>query len=131
MILWLGTQDVIEIHDRLIERFGGSPGLYKSTLYGAMERPLSGFGEHEMYPGLFDKIGALVHGIVAGHAFVDGNKRTGLQVASMLLEANGYLLKTEGDQSEIVSFFEEIASGQHDPRSIAEWLEENSLEKEQ
>jgi death-on-curing protein len=43
-----------------------------------------------MFPELWDKIGVLIHSIIAFHPFSDGNKRTVLVAADVCLLVNGY-----------------------------------------
>jgi death-on-curing protein len=51
----------------------------------AIEYPI--FGYH-LYPTLVEKASALAWWIIEGHVFYDGNKRTGMQSAILLLELN-------------------------------------------
>jgi prophage maintenance system killer protein len=39
----------------------------------------------------------LARGIICGHAFLDGNKRTGLTVAYRFLKRNGWVLELDDD----------------------------------
>jgi death-on-curing protein len=43
-------QEVVTIHEVLMQEFGGSPGLRdQNLLQSAIERPFSGFGETAFY----------------------------------------------------------------------------------
>ena len=46
-----------------------------SFLESALARPLTSFAGIELYPAIWEKAGALVHGIARNHPFTDGNKR--------------------------------------------------------
>lgn len=45
-------------------------------LEAALMRPLQTFSAMDLFPDLEDKVAALMHGMIKGHPFVDGNKRT-------------------------------------------------------
>lgn len=78
MIKYLSLEQVLVIHEKLIEKYGGSHGIRDHALLeSAVVRPrTSAFGE-EAYPTLFLKAAVLLHSIIKNHPFVDGNKRTG------------------------------------------------------
>ncbi|MBA2667283.1 MAG: type II toxin-antitoxin system death-on-curing family toxin [Trueperaceae bacterium] len=68
----------------------GAPGVRDpGALDAALARPFAAFGGHEGFPSLPEKAAALLHGLVAAHAFVDGNKRVGLAATLVWLEVNG------------------------------------------
>ena len=81
------------IHERVIEETGGVQGITNpGGLESAITRPFASFERHPVFPALWDKVGALVHSIVAFHPFADGNKRTALVAADVCLRLNGYRL---------------------------------------
>lgn len=75
-IVWLTVEDVSEIHDDQLQKFGGAPGVKSwALLESAVAAPLNllAYGEENS----LIRLGAhLAHAIVKNHAFVDGNKRT-------------------------------------------------------
>lgn len=93
MIEYLTIDQVIEIHDEMITRYGGLPGIRnRNLLLSAMEAPkASAFGE-EMYPSAYEKAAVYLYHIVCNHPFNDANKRTGYATALVFLEANGFPL---------------------------------------
>ncbi|MGA7672355.1 MAG: type II toxin-antitoxin system death-on-curing family toxin [Nitrolancea sp.] len=126
----LTIEQILFIHDRLIEETGGSHGLRDlDGLLAATERPHAGTAESEFYPSLHDKAAVLMESIVRNHAFIDGNKRTGLTAAGMLLALNGWEIRVS--QREAFTFTMRIAYDQPDDprpnwREISEWLKEHS-----
>ena len=67
----LSVDEVLALHERLVERFGGrrgirDPGLLESALY----RPQTGY-----YSDLAEMAAALFESLLMNHPFVDGNKR--------------------------------------------------------
>lgn len=119
------SERVIEVHDMIIRETGGAQGvLSKGILDFCIQRHeiyLYGF---EPFPDIFQKASALMHCIIFFHPFVDGNKRTGIVVASIFLENNDYLLNVES--LEAISFTVKIAIGNAEIKEIAQWLLEHS-----
>ncbi len=67
----IAFQEALDIHQILIEKFGGSYGVRDHNLLkAALERPFSGFGEIEFYPTPQEKAGAILESIVNNHPFL-------------------------------------------------------------
>jgi len=95
----LTVEQVLRLHARLIERFGGAAGVRDlGALEGALGRPFAEFEGVSAFPDVHDKAAALFHGLVTCHAFVDGNKRVGLAATLVWLEVNGYRLALDAEQ---------------------------------
>ncbi|MDV6278684.1 Fic family protein [Rhodococcus erythropolis] len=60
-------------------------------------RPQSGFGGHDVFPDLWSKAAAYLHGIASTQYFTDGNKRTAWMAAVIFLDANGMELPFVAD----------------------------------
>ena len=82
------------------------------------------FGGVDLYPDLWTKAAALMHGLAQNHPFVDGNKRVALTATGIFLELNGYRL-TAGN-NEAAAFTLDIAAGKLDVNEIAAWLRANT-----
>ena len=66
--------DVLLIHERLIQQFGGTPGLRDNELLeSAILRPLQTFDSAELYPSIEEKASAIIESIITNHPFIDGN----------------------------------------------------------
>jgi death-on-curing protein len=123
----LTGEEVLYLHHRLIEETGGSHGVREvGLLQSAIQAPMSGFGDQEFYPSLFDKAAVLMRSIVQNHPFVDGNKRTGISAAAMTLGINGY--KLNASQQEFEDFAVLVATDHPSVEEIAEWLRAKSVE---
>ncbi len=81
----LSKSQVLLIHAQLIAETGGSPGLRdEGMLDSALFTPLQTFGGGDVYPSLQQKAARLCFGLVKKHPFVDGNKRIGAQVLTVV-----------------------------------------------
>lgn len=95
----LTVTQVLQLHARLLERFGGAAGVRDlGELEGALGRPFAEFEGVAAFPEVHDKTAALFHGLVTCHAFIDGNKRVGLAATLVWLEVNGYHLALDAEQ---------------------------------
>ena len=124
----LTDEDIIGLHARVLaELGGGAPGIRERQLIqSAIGRMSSGFGEREFYPDIFEKAAVLLESLIQNHAFVDGNKRTGVWAAGALLERNGWQLSYGAD--EVVEFALAVANHQIDLSGIIAWFKEHSTE---
>ncbi len=87
---FLSVDDVLEIHDEQLARFGGGEGVRdEGLLESAIAQPMATFDGAFVHRDLFEMAGAYLFHIVANHPFVDGNKRTGLLAALVFLALNG------------------------------------------
>lgn len=94
-VQFLSLDEVLVIHERLIERFGGAPGirdlgLLESTLF----RPRTGY-----YTDLPQMAAALFESLLTNHAFVDGNKRVAFFACDTFLRLNGWKLRVDADSA--------------------------------
>lgn len=93
MIL-LTVDEITTLHDKLISRTGGSLGLRDiSLLESAVNSAVFAFEGTEAYPTIEEKSARLMFSLTNNHAFVDGNKRTGVLVMLMTLQLNNIRIK--------------------------------------
>lgn len=105
---FLSLDDVLALHDRLIEDTGGKRGiLHRSTVASALERCRWGPFRHGAT--LTERAALLLRGVVQDHPFVDGNKRTAFSSAETFLERNGLAIHADADA--IVGFMLDAAQG--------------------
>jgi death-on-curing protein len=107
-MLFPRKEEVLEIHQQLIEQFGGLPGirdvgLLDSALLAAANR------QHYEGAGLASCAATYAFHLTRNHPFVDGNKRVGAAVAEIFIRLNGAQLCASND--EIVELFLGIAAG--------------------
>jgi death on curing protein len=78
VIRYLGVNETLELHNRVMQASGGSLGLLNlGALESAVAQPRMTFEGQELYPTLPEKAAALVFSLIQDYPFVDGNKRTG------------------------------------------------------
>jgi death-on-curing protein len=95
-VAFLTVDDVLEVHRRVIEEFGGDLGLRdRGLLESAIAMPRSTFGGQELHPNLAEKAAAYFFHLCANHPFVDGNKRVAVAAAELFLLINRHELVVE------------------------------------
>ena len=123
MIL-LTVEEISALHDKLIERTGGSHGLRdQSLLESAVYSAMSGFGDNEAYPSVEEKAARLMFSLTNNHAFVDGNKRIGVLTMLMTLQLNN--VKIKYTQTELISLGLSVADGKTKYPEILDWIMEH------
>ncbi|WP_243375157.1 type II toxin-antitoxin system death-on-curing family toxin [Geotalea sp. SG265] len=126
MINYLTAQQILFIHYRLIETTGGSHGVRDlGLLQAAAARPQATFDGGDLYPDIFAKAAALMESIIKNHPFVDGNKRTGITTAGLLLQFNGFRLQTT--QDELYRFTMAMAAGEAGAKEVETWLRSRAI----
>lgn len=115
---YLSVQEALELHQMLIDQFGGSHGVRDLGLVeSAVHRPQSGY-----YETLAMQAAALLHSFALSHAFVDGNKRMAFSAAAIFLSVNGYRLELSADDGEYF-IVQKVINDKVDLDAIALWLE--------
>ena len=120
MIL-LTTDEIIELHEKLVERTGGSRGLRdRNLLESAIYSAQAIFDNEEAYPTLEEKAARLCYSITNNHAFVDGNKRIGVFTMLMTLKLNS--VKVSYTQTELITLGLSVADGSLDYEAVLQWI---------
>lgn len=118
---FITLDEVIAIHDSMIELYGGSFGIRDiGLIQSAISRPQASFGGVDLYPTIFDKAAALFHSLMFNHAFLDGNKRTTMTTTARFLAINGF--SVEVTQKEFVEFPLRVENNHFPLEEIAKWL---------
>ncbi len=121
--VFLAREQVDQIHRDQINAFGGIHGLRdEGALESAIAQPLNvyfyGSGD------LFEIAGAYAYHIAESQAYLDGNKRTGVQAALDFLEINGV---DTSRLPELAAYEAMIAVANHqmDRTGLAQFLRES------
>ena len=117
----LSLEQILELHALMVSETGGSSGLRDlGRLEAAVATQTQAAFGRELYADVFEKAAALARGVIADHAFVDGNKRTGMLAALTFLQSNGQSFQT--NPGELEDFAVRIAVDHLDVPAIAAWL---------
>lgn len=120
----LAKADVIELHDYVLARTGGSSGLRdEGLLESALSRPLNRWS-YEGVDDIRELAATYGIGLAKNHPFIDDNKRAAFLGVGLFLELNGWML-TATDDDAIATFYA-VASSQIDEDALAAWVRANS-----
>jgi death on curing protein len=125
---YLTVKQVLAIHARSIEQFGGDPAQRdKGLLDSAVAQPRARFGGRDLYPELAEKAVALAYSLVKNHPFADGNKRTGYGAMMQFLSRNDHTLA--GPLAEHEATFLRLAAGELDREGFLGWARARIIRK--
>ena len=86
---YLTVAEVYSMQHRLIELFGGLPGVRdKGAVEAAVFRPQIGY-----YNSIEEEAAALMESLGNNHGFLDGNKRIAFAAADVFLRRNGFYIE--------------------------------------
>lgn len=122
---FITLDEVLAIHDRMIEIGEGKEGIHDFTLlHSAVERPKAQFSDKYLYPSIFLMAAALLHSLVKNRPFNDGNKRTAYFSTVRFLQKNKYILAPK--EKEIVSFMVKVDTENKTVEEISDWLKKHT-----
>ncbi len=106
-VQFLSVDEALRIHERVLEQFGGRPGVRDlGLLESALFRPQTG-----CYEDLATMASALFESLFFNHAFHDGNEQIAFFAADVFLRFNGWRLQVDADAA--VDFIRQLnADGQ-------------------
>jgi death-on-curing protein len=118
---YLDMQDVLVLHRRQIEQFGGTPRIRDAGLLeAALARPQSGY-----YRDLIEEASALWESLTMNHGFIDGNKRVGFAATHVFLRINGFdITATAHDTLQFV--IDALDRGVFEKSRLEAWLRANT-----
>ena len=94
-VQFLTLDEVLALHERLLQEFGGSSGVRDlGLLESALYRPRSGY-----YENLLEMASALCESLLMNHAFVDGNKRVAFFATDVFLRMNGWKIRATAEEA--------------------------------
>lgn len=126
---YITMTEVEELQDKLINSFGGLPGISDAhTLETIIFLPHSGYEDkmirHLNFENIFDQAASLLHGFVHANCFKTANRAIAVYACLTFLKMNGYTLQSSNE--ELVSFvLEQVIAKKLDVKSIGRWLENN------
>jgi death on curing protein len=91
IVQFLSVDEVLAIHEALVNRFGGIGGVRDlGLLESALYRPRTGY-----YHDLVEMAAALFESLIMNPPFIDGNKRVAFFATDVFLRLNGYKIKVD------------------------------------
>jgi len=124
----LTTDEVIEVHAKLIKATGGSPGLRDM---GLLESAVLGcnqtFGGEDLYPTVTEKASRMAYSICKNHPFIDGNKRVAVTAMLVILRMNDIMLSFT--QEELIYLGLGVADGSLGYDDIIAWVNKHIIEE--
>ena len=108
--VFLSLDEVLEIHEQQIERYGGSSGLRDAAgLESAVATPQATFGGKFLHTTIPSMAAAYLFHLCQNHAFIDGNKRIGANAAITFPLMNNW--EPTFDEEELVDLVLSVAAG--------------------
>lgn len=134
-VIYLEKEDLTFINKNQLELKGGfyQPERDNLRSEGSLEYIIDlirGKIVEQPYPTFFNKAAAYFFRITKGQIFNDGNKRTGANAAFVFLDKNGFKIKDEVSDEEIIEFSQRVADGKETINCVVEWLKERFILKE-
>ncbi|MRR37288.1 type II toxin-antitoxin system death-on-curing family toxin [bacterium] len=126
---FLTLQEVLHVHDVLVDRYGGRPGLIEpGLLESAVAAPQAGSASGEYYcPDIFAMAARYLTGIARNHSFEDGNKRTAAASTVLFLRLNGVTLLLS--QDELYQLTQDAVAGTADAARVHALLKARSVDR--
>lgn len=92
-IKYLSLDEVLILHEKLIEEFGGHQGVRDpGALESALIRPQLGY-----YDTIEQQAAAMIESLANNHPFIDGNKRIAFFAVDVFLRLNGCFLDCDSE----------------------------------
>jgi death-on-curing protein len=108
--VFLTLDEVLEIHEQQILRYGGSAGLRDAAgLESAVATPQATFGGEFLHTSIPAMAAAYLFHLCQNHPFIDGNKRVGANAAITFLLMND--CEPTFDEDELADLVLSVASG--------------------
>jgi death-on-curing protein len=121
MAVYLTLDEVLRIHQILIEVFGGTNGVLDPGLVeSALLRPQTGY-----YADLIEEAAALWESLAMNHGFVDGNKRVAYACLEIFLQTNGMDVAATNEELERF-IYANLEGGTFRKDVLEQWLREHT-----
>ncbi len=125
MIFYLALEEILQLHFRVVEDFGGAHGVRdEGRLRSVIEAPAQSVFGADQYETIYEKAAVYMRNIIADHPFYDGNKRSGVTVSTIFLMRNGY--RPTATPKQLEDFAVRVAVEHLEIPVIALWLSDHS-----
>ncbi|MEL7624390.1 MAG: type II toxin-antitoxin system death-on-curing family toxin [Clostridiales bacterium] len=117
----LSVGHIKQIHSLLIAETGGLDGIRdEGLLESAANAPFQTFDNVPLYKTIEAKAARLGYSLISNHAFLDGNKRTGMMAMLLFLDLNG--AGRDYTDEEIIRVGFALADGSMDDKELLNWI---------
>lgn len=117
---FFSVEEIIALHNKIILESGGTLGILNISniifLVDLINNP-------PIQMDIIDKASYIIHHIISGHPFADGNKRTGLEVCKYYLSKNQHIINVGIDES--INFVLSIGKGEKEIDQVKEWIRQH------
>lgn len=122
MPTYLTLDEVMRIHEMLLNAFGGAKGVRDAGLIeSALLRPQTGY-----YSDLVEEAAALWESMAMNHGFIDGNKRVAYACVELFLQLND--VDVEATNDELESFiYSNLEAGTFRKEVLEDWLHRHTV----
>jgi death-on-curing protein len=122
----LTKENVLKLHNRQIERFGGTSGVRDAGLLeSALAQPQATFSGQFLHSTIYEQAAAYLYHLAKNHPFLDGNKRTAFATMDTFLRLNGYRLTLTDEDSYAMVL--QVVTDRLDKSAIAARLEQSII----
>ena len=127
--VFLNLDEVVEIHNDQIKRYGGLPGIRDiGLLKSAVSMPEVSFAGKYLHTDIYEMASAYLYHIIRNHPFIDGNKRTGTVASIVFLLMNG--IEVDIDENNLELLVLSLAGGEIGKPEISQFFKNNLNTKE-
>lgn len=123
--LFLSVDNIIQIHERMFEEFGGMPGVAdQGLLESAAAMPGAGVSGEYLHKTIPAMAAAYLFHLSRNHPFFDGNKRVAIAAAEVFLDLNGMYLDVSND--DLKDFCLKVAASELSKDEVTAFFEAHS-----
>lgn len=117
--------DVLDIHQRQVEKFGGLDSIRdEGLLDSALAQPQVTFFGELLHPSISTQAAAYLYHLAKNHPFLDGNKRTAFATTIAFLGINGYELNMSEEAA--YNMVLQVAQGEMSKEELTSLLEQHT-----
>lgn len=123
--VWVSRPLLDGIHHELVERYGGSHGVYSDALVDSALARRQNLRTCVPESDLAELAASLCFGLAKKHGFRDGNKRTAFSAMAVFLRLNGWRLAVP--EPEAVTAMVYLATDVWSEARLAEWIRSHAV----
>ena len=124
-ITFLEFEDIIEIHDIVLRKYAGNPGIRDvNLLLSAIYQPQQTFEGNFLYDSISKMAAVYAYHIAENQPFIDGNKRTAFAASVVFLKLNNHQLNATNE--EVYQLFIDMTNKKFSKEELFKWYDERT-----